>query len=49
MDKTRTKGFEKAGIISLSTSNFASMVIIVPIKKDPTTHEITYRMVADVH
>ena len=27
--------------------NFASLVIIVPKKKDPTTHEITYRMVVD--
>ena len=36
---------EKAGIISLSTSDFASQVIIAHKKKDPTTHEITFKMV----
>ena len=38
---------EKVGIISPSTSNFASLVIIVPKKKEPTIHKITYRMVVD--
>ena len=37
----------EAGITSLSTANFASPVIIVPKRKDLTTHEITYRMVVD--
>ena len=38
---------EKTGIISPSTSNFASLLIIAHKKKDPITHEITYRMVVD--
>ena len=38
---------EKAGIISPSTSNFAGLDIIVSKKKDPTTYEITYRMVVN--
>ena len=41
------RDMEKAGIMSPSTSKFASLVIIVPKKKDPTTHEITYMMVVD--
>ena len=36
---------EKAGIIHPSTSNFASPIIIIQKKRDPSTHEITYRMV----
>ena len=35
------RDLEKVGIISPSTSNFASPIIIVPKKKDPTTHKIT--------
>ena len=42
------KDLEKAGIISPSTSNFTSPVIIVPKKEDPTTCEIMYRMVVDI-
>ena len=38
---------EKVGIISPCTSNFASLGIIVPKKKDPTRHKITCRMVVD--
>ena len=39
--------FKKAGIISPSTPNFSSLVIIDPKKKDPTIQGITYMMVVD--
>ena len=38
---------ESVSIISPSTLIFASPIIIVPKKKDPTTNEIAYRMVID--
>ena len=41
------RDLEEAGIVSPSTSNFASPAIIVPKKNDPSIHEVTYRMVID--
>ena len=38
---------QKTGIIFPSTSGFTSSVIIGLKKKDPSTHEVTYRMVVD--
>ena len=39
---------EKAGIITSSISNFPSPIITVPMKKDPSTCEITCRMAVDL-
>ena len=45
--KKRTKDLEKVHIISPSTSNTASSIIIVPEKTDTSTHKVMYKMVAD--
>ena len=38
---------KKAGKISPSSSYFASLIIILPMKKDPSTLEVTYKLVVD--